>query len=168
MENLIARIVQEWRPSLPAAASALAGSDPSAAMINPQPLAEMEFLPAAGKIEGPTCQGHPDIFRVRWTIPGVMRDGIAKVNSPSFMIGNTTWSVILQLKDETGNTAAGLGVFLNASQDPNVMDPDEGGVDACFELAAENKDPQMTEASVLHHRFCRDSADWGFRELVRN
>jgi hypothetical protein len=164
MENLIARIVQEWQPSLPAAASALAGSDPSAAMID-QPLAEME-LPAAGKIEGPTCQGHPDIFRVRWTIPGVMRDGIAKVNSPSFMIGNTTWSVILQLKDETANTAAGLGVFLNASQDSNVMDPDEGGVDACFELAAENKDPQMTEARSLHHRFCRESVDWGFRELV--
>ncbi len=39
----------------------------------------------------------------------------------------------------------GLGYFLHASQDPNVMDTDEGGVDACFELAAENKDPQMTE-----------------------
>jgi hypothetical protein len=121
---------------------------------------------AAGKIEGPTCQGHPDIFRVRWTIPGVMRDGIAKVNSPSFMIGNTTWSVILQLKEETANSVAGLGVFLDGSQDSNVMDPDEGGVDACFELAAENKDPQMTRARALHHRFCRESADWGFRELV--
>jgi hypothetical protein len=121
-----------------------------------------------GKIEGPTCQGHPDIFRVRWTIPGVVHNRLSKANSPSFIIGNTTWSVILQLKEETENTVARLGVFLDASQDANVMDTDEGGVDACFELAAENKDPQMTEASALHHRFCRDSADWGFRELVRN
>jgi hypothetical protein len=157
--------------SAAAAASALAGADPSAAMIDPQPLADMELPPAAGKIEGPTCQGHPDIFRVRWTIPGVLRDKInspsfIKVNSPSFIIGNTTWSVILQLKEETGNICAGLSVFLDASQDPNVMDPDEGGVDACFELAAENKDPQMTEVRSLHHRFCRESADWGFHELV--
>jgi len=121
---------------------------------------------AAGRIEGPTCQGHQDIFRVRWTITGVARSRISKVNSPSFVIGNTKWSVILQLKEDTGNNVTGLGVFLDASQDPNVMDPDEGGVDACFELAAENKDPQMTKSFSLHHRFCRESADWGLRELV--
>ena len=119
-----------------------------------------------GKMEGPTCQGHPDIFRVRWTIPSVVRNRIFKANSPSFIIGNTTWSVILQLKEDPATSVQGLGVFLDASQDPNVMDPDEGGVEACFELAAENKDAQMTEVRSLHHRFCRDSADWGFRELV--
>ena len=135
-----------------------------------QEIQETELRPcesrAVGKIEGPTCQGHPDIFRVRWTIAGVARNRICKVNSPRFIIGNTTWTVILQLKEETVNNFAGLGVFLDASQDANVMDTDEGGVDACFELAAENKDPQMTEVRSLHHRFCRESADWGFRELV--
>ena len=72
----------------------------------------------------------------------------------------------MQLKEDPATSVQGLGVFLDASQDPNVMDPDEGGVEACFELAAENKDAQMTEVRSLHHRFCRDSADWGFRELV--
>ena len=119
-----------------------------------------------GKMQGPTCQGHPEIFRVCWTIPSVVRNRISKVNSPSFVIGKTTWTAILHLKEETANNVAGLVVFLDASQDSNVMDPDEGGVDACFEMAAENKDPQMTEVRSLHHRFCRESADWGFRELV--
>jgi hypothetical protein len=59
-----------------------------------------------------------------------------------------------------------LGVFLDASHDLNVMSP-RGRCGACFELAAENKDPQMTRARALHHRFCRESADWGHRELVR-
>jgi hypothetical protein len=120
-----------------------------------------------GNMTGPTCQGHPDIFTVRWTIPGVVCNRISKFNIPSFIIGNTMWSVILKLNEETGNAVVVLVFFLDVSQDPNVMDTDEGGVDTCFELTVENKDPQMTEARVIHHRFCRESAGWGFFEMVR-
>ena len=54
----------------------------------------------------------------------------------------------LAVQGETGNTVEDLGIFLDASQDPNVMDTDEGGVGASFELSAENKDTQMTVKNV--------------------
>ena len=79
-----------------------------------------------GKMKDPTCQGHPDIFTVRRTIPGVVCNRFSKFNIPRFIIGNTTWSVILQLNEETGNAVVGLVFFLDASQDPNVMDTQRG------------------------------------------
>ena len=46
-----------------------------------------------------------------------------------------------------------------------TADPDFK-VDACFELAAVNKDPDQTEGRSLFNSFCRESSDWGFSELV--
>lgn len=46
------------------------------------------------------------------------------------------------------------------------QDNPDFNINAVFEIAAENKDPLQTTARPLFHGFCRESADWGFRELV--
>ena len=81
--------------------------------------------------------------------------------SPKFTIGNITWNVLLQIEDRSG----GVGAFLDSSP-MEEHDPDFS-VYAVFELAAENKNPLLTEPRPLHHIFNRESSDWGFRELVR-
>ena len=57
-----------------------------------------------------------------------------------------------------------LGVFLDSS--PMEEENPEFLINAVFEIAAENKDPSFNETRPLFHTFCRESADWGFRELV--
>ena len=60
--------------------------------------------------------------------------------------------------------SGGAGVFLDSS--PMKEQNPEFSICAVFELSAENKNPFHSEARSLYHLFCREEADWGFRELV--
>ena len=60
-----------------------------------------------------------------------------------------------------------LGAFLDCGPTINNSDNPEMKVEAVFELEAENKDPLQSERRSLYHSFTRESADWGFRELIK-
>jgi hypothetical protein len=67
-------------------------------------------------------------------------------------------------QEDADDRISRLGVFLDSS--PMEEENPEFLINAVFELAAENKDPSFNETRPLFHTFCRESADWGFRELV--
>ncbi len=67
-------------------------------------------------------------------------------------------------QEDADDRISRLGVFLDSS--PMEEENPEFLINAVFEIAAENKDPSFNETRPLFHTFCRESADWGFRELV--
>lgn len=134
-------------------------------VIEDETLQEAENDPDQfGAIEGPTSTGHPDIWRVCWKVPRVVRDNIRKVNSPPFEISGVAWSILLQLTPQSADEITTLGVFLDAAA-METVDP-AFQITAVFEICAENKDPAMSQRRPLFHEFHRQSSDWGFRDLV--
>ena len=79
---------------------------------------------------------------------------------------SVSFTLSASLQEDHDDCVSKLGVFLD-SLPMEQSDPDYQ-INAVFEIAAENKDPTQTEARPLFHDFRRDSADWGFKELVHS
>ena len=69
------------------------------------------------------------------------------------------------LQEEQDDDINRLAVFLDCASTHN----NDIKVDAVFEMEAEHKDPlhSKSQSRLLYHSFNSESADWGFRELVK-